>query len=120
MRRKKAGEMECKRNVNKPYRIVNQKTEKSPKRQDTRQFTHSSTASYIYIYILYFIFIYYYRVTFPPSLFASFRALQCYSMPFRVNCFSNVTASYGHGEVMGGPLTNLSVMFLALFECKQQ
>ena len=43
-------------NVNKPYRIVNQKTEKLAKRHDMQQFTHSNTASYYY-YIFYFIFI---------------------------------------------------------------
>ena len=32
--RKKEGERECKRNVNKPYRNVNQKVAKSARRQD--------------------------------------------------------------------------------------
>ena len=40
--KKKAGERECKWNVNKPYRIVNQKVAKSTKRKTLRQFTHSS------------------------------------------------------------------------------
>ena len=40
--KKKASEGECKRNVNKPYRIVNQKVEKLAKRKTLRQFTHGS------------------------------------------------------------------------------
>ena len=44
-------------NVNKPYRIVNQKVAKLAKRRAKRQFTHCHTASYYY-YILYLYFYY--------------------------------------------------------------
>ena len=55
--KKKADAKECKWNVNKPYRIVNQKVEKLAKRHDKRQFTHSSIASYyIYIYLYYILY----------------------------------------------------------------
>ena len=110
---------ECNWNVNKPYRIVNQKVAKSAKRLAMRQFTHSSIQSHYY-YIYYIIFyIIYYRVTDFHLLFAVFRPLACYSMLLRVNCFANVTPLYGHGEVMGGELTDFTELFLVLFKCKQ-
>ena len=79
-------------NVNKPYRIVNQKVAKLAKRRAMRQFTHGNKQSY-FIIILYIIFyIYYYRVTDFHPLSAVFRPPSCYSMLLYVNCFANVTA----------------------------
>ena len=80
-------------NVNKPYRIVNQKTKKLAKRHDMQQFTHGSIAEhYYYILYLYF-YIYYYRVTDFHTLSAVFRPSSCYSMLLHDNCYANVTAS---------------------------
>lgn len=36
-----------------------------------------------------------------------------------INCYANVAPLYGHGEVMGGKLTDLTELFLLLFKCKQ-
>ena len=44
MKKKKESERECNWNVNKPCRIVNQKTAKLAKRQDAWQFAHGNTA----------------------------------------------------------------------------
>ena len=41
--KKKESERQCKWNVNKPYRNVNQKVAKLAKQQDAWQFTHSHT-----------------------------------------------------------------------------
>ena len=92
MKAKKKVKMKCKWNVNKPYRNVNQKTKKSPKRHDARQFTHSSTALhyyYIYLYIFILIIKDYHS---PACLFAVFRPFCCYSVPLHVNCYADVTS----------------------------
>ena len=118
-KRKKRAKRECNWNVNKPYRNVNWKVEKSANGQDKRQFTHSSILSYYYIYIYIIFYIIYYRVAFFHPLFAAFRAPACYFVLLLVNCCANVTPLYGHGEVMGGTLTNVAALFLVLFKCKQ-
>ena len=110
---------ECKWNVNKPCGNVNQKVEKSAKRHDKRQFTHRHMQSHYYIYIYIIFYINYYRVTFFRSLFAVFRAGSCYFVLLHVNCFANVAALCGHGEVMSGTLTNITGLFLVFFKCKQ-
>ena len=70
------------------------------------------------IYIIYF-YIYYYRVTDFRTSSAVFRAFSCYPMPLYAICFANVTALSCPDEVMGGTLTELTELFLALLECKQ-
>ena len=118
-KRKKQGERECKWNVKKPYRNVNQKVAKSAKRKTLRQFTHSNTTEHSYYIYIYYFYIYYYRVTDFHPLSSAFHSICCYSMLLRVNCFANVTVLYGHGEVMGGTLTDVTELFLPLFKCKQ-
>ena len=54
-KKKKESKRERNWNVNKAYRIVNQKVAKMANRLAKRQFTHSSTAEhYYYIFYLYF------------------------------------------------------------------
>ena len=78
-KKKKESEKECKRNVNKPYRIVNQKVEKSANSKDKRQFTHGHTASHYYIYIYYILYYLIKSNIFSPAflLFSRARMLLC-------------------------------------------
>ena len=118
-KRKKESKRERNWNVNKSYRNVNWKMAKSANRHDKRQFTHRSMQLHYYIYIFIYFYIYYYRLTKFNRLSAVFRPPFCYFAQLPVNCCANVTALYGHGEVMCRTLTKLTELFLPFFKCKQ-
>ena len=107
--------MNCKQTLQN-CKTKSRKIGKTAKRMTIRALQHLVL---LYIYLFIFIIIYYQKVSLTHPSFCCFSSAACYFMLLCVNCYAIIAALQCHGEVMGRSLTNVTELFLLLFERKQ-